>query len=72
LAECDEIDCKIDCEIIYDSEIFHGIICKSKFGSANIFANGKIVILTRKEEYIVPIIKNIEKAVYLTKSAIPL
>jgi len=40
-------------------------------GSANIFAKGKIVILTRKEGYIVPIIKNIEKAVYLTKSAIP-
>ncbi len=59
-----------DCKITSDSEIFPAATYKSKLGTANLFANGKIVIITKRKENIAPMVKNIEEIVALNKAAI--
>jgi TATA-box binding protein (TBP) (component of TFIID and TFIIIB) len=61
-----------DCEITYRLDIFPAAIYKSKLGTANIFMNGKIVIITTRKENIAPIVKNIEEIIAINKAAIPL
>lgn len=72
LACCSEYYGKDYCEITYTPEIFTAAVYKSKLGSANIFANGKIVVITKKKENIAIIVKNIEEITFLTNARIPL
>lgn len=61
-----------DREITYMPDIFPAAIYKSKLGTANIFANGKIVIITTRKENIAKIVKDIEEIIAINKAAIPL
>ncbi|OQX21598.1 MAG: hypothetical protein BWK75_02790, partial [Candidatus Altiarchaeales archaeon A3] len=46
-----------DCKITYDSEIFPAATYKSKLGTANLFLNGKIVVIVKRKDDIIPIVK---------------
>ncbi len=61
------------CKITYEPGIFpRKAIYKSELGSANIFLNGKIVVIAKRKDDIVPIVKNIEEIIAINKAAIPL
>lgn len=61
-----------DCKIFYNPEIFCAASYESKYGFANIFANGKVVIIVKNKRDAKRIIKQIEKIISITKAAIPL
>jgi len=62
---------KDDCEITYNPEFFHGATYKSKLGTGNIFANGKIVVITKRKDDVLPIVNHIEKIISINNAAIP-